>query len=144
MAINQTTLNHYSDDSSWRTVPTNLQALGEITDENGKTLFSIAFTTHRDIITEIGYSASVSCPAPLCGCAACVCELAKNKAIMAAQLLGPDDIAKKISDDGTMEDQIYYFAVLATLALKNAISSYAEYKKTDLENWKSQNSPTAS
>jgi hypothetical protein len=140
MATNLSALKQYSDETSWRTIPAELQALGEINGEDGQNLFSIAFTTHRDIITEIGYSASSACPAPLCGCAACICELAKGKAIMAAQLLGPDDIAKKLSDDGSLEDQMYYFAILAILALKNAISSYAEYKKTDLEIWKSQNS----
>lgn len=138
MAVNMKTLAHYASVQDWRRIPDPLQALGEITCPDGKRLLSIAFSTGRDIITAIGYGVEASCPAPLKACAAAVCELARGKAVMAAELLGPDDIAAVLADDGILEDEVYYAAVLATLALKNAVSSYASYRSSDLKAWKAE------
>lgn len=142
MTANPSAFAHYCSTSDWCTLPASPQALGEITDENNHRMFSIAFSTHRDIITEIGYLASDACPAALRACTACICELAQGQAVMAAELLGPEEIAGKLTDDGTLEDQHYYYAILAALCLKNAIASYAEYRKNDLKVWKAANSQT--
>lgn len=128
MSLNTQLLKSYASSPDWRSAPACLQALGEITDPEGKKLLSMAFTTSRDIITQIGYSPSSHCPEALCACAAVLCELSIGKAVMAAQLLGPSEILGKLTDDGKAEDSFYYYSLLATLALKNALSSYASYR----------------
>ncbi len=143
MSADPSKLQHYATSAGYCATPSPLQALGQVIGEDGQTLFSIAFTTHRDIITQIGYTASEGCPEALKACAACICELAKDQAIMAAELLGPGEISEKLSDDGTLDDQVFYFSVLATMGLKNALASYAEYKKADLQAWKATGGASA-
>lgn len=138
MAADLSVFIHYADMPQWQRLPASFQALGEIADEKGRRMLSIAFAAHRDIITEIGYQASESCPDALRACAACICELAQNQAIMAAELLGPKEMEEILSDGDALEDQNYYYTILATLALKNAIASYADYKKADLKAWKAR------
>ncbi|MCI8295774.1 MAG: hypothetical protein HFG22_07810 [Lachnospiraceae bacterium] len=143
MSADPSKLQHYATSAGYCATPSPLQALGQVIGEDGQTLFSIAFTTHRDIITQIGYTASEGCPEALKACAACICELAKDQAIMAAELLGPGEISEKLSDDGTLDDQVFYFSVLATMGLKNALASYADYKKADLQAWKATGGASA-
>ncbi len=143
MSADPSKLQHYATSAGYCATPSPLQALGQVIGEDGQTLFSIAFTTHRDIITQIGYTASEGCPEVLKACAACICELAKDQAIMAAELLGPGEISEKLSDDGTLDDQVFYFSVLATMGLKNALASYADYKKADLQAWKATGGASA-
>ncbi len=136
MAVDMNILKTYASSPDWRKIPENLQALGEITGPDGKRLLSIAFSAERDIITAIGYGADSSCPAALAACASVLCGLAHQKAVMAAQLLGPRDIASVLAGGGDLDDETCYAAVLATLALKNAVSSYASYRAGDLKAWK--------
>lgn len=136
MSIHENVIQNYAASTLWNRIPDPLQALGEINGPDGNTLLTIAFNTHRDIITEIGYSAPSSCPEELRACAAAVCQLAKDKAAMAAELLGPNDIASLFTDDGNLDDQTFYFALVAILALKNALSSYAAYRTNDFKVWK--------
>ena len=143
MSADPSKLQHYATSAGYCATPSPLQALGQVIGEDGQTLFSIAFTTHRDIITQIGYTASEGWPEALKACAACICELAKDQAIMAAELLGPGEISEKLSDDGTLDDQVFYFSVLATMGLKNALASYADYKKADLQAWKATGGASA-
>ena len=143
MSADPSKLQHYATSAGYCATPSPLQALGQVIGEDGQTLFSIAFTTHRDIITQIGYTASEGCPEALKACAACICELAKAQANMAAELLGPGEISEKLSDDGTLDDQVFYFSVLATMGLKNALASYADYKKADLQAWKATGGASA-
>ena len=143
MSADPSKLQHYATSAGYCATPSPLQALGQVIGEDGQTLFSIAFTTHRDIITQIGYTASEGCREALKACAACICELAKDQAIMAAELLGPGEISEKLSDDGTLDDQVFYFSVLATMGLKNALASYADYKKADLQAWKATGGASA-
>ena len=143
MSADPSKLQHYATSAGYCATPSPLQALGQVIGEDGQTLFSIAFTTHRDIITQIGYTASEGCPEALKACAACIRELAKDQAIMAAELLGPGEISEKLSDDGTLDDQVFYFSVLATMGLKNALASYADYKKADLQAWKATGGASA-
>ena len=112
MSADPSKLQHYATSAGYCATPSPLQALGQVIGEDGQTLFSIAFTTHRDIITQIGYTASEGCPEALKACAACICELAKDQAIMAAELLGPGEISEKLSDDGTLDDQVFFFSPL--------------------------------
>lgn len=137
MSILKDRIKTFANASDWTKIPDSIQAFGEITGPNGTALLSIAFSTHRDIITEIGYSVPSDCPERLRACAAIVCQLAKDKAVMAGELIGPSEIAALITDDGNLDDETFYFALVSVLALKNAISSYASYRTNDFKSWKS-------
>lgn len=137
MSILKDRIKTFATSSDWTKIPDSIQAYGEITGSDENALLSIAFSTHRDIITEIGYSVSSNSPEELRACAAVVCQLAKDKAVMAGELIGPAEIATLITDDGNMDDQTFYFALVSVLALKNAISSYAAYRTNDFKSWKS-------
>lgn len=140
MSICQTKIHELVQTAQWANIPSNIQAMGEIQDPEGKTLLTISFCTHRDLISEIGYSAVASCPPLLRACAAAVCHLAFERAIMAAELIGPNEVIALISDDGSVDDQTYYFVLLAILALKNALSSYASFRSNDYMLWKNSQS----
>ncbi|MGN0159542.1 MAG: hypothetical protein ACI39W_10520 [Brotaphodocola sp.] len=140
MSILPNKIQELASASRWSTIPTNIQAMGEITGPDGNTLLTISFNTHRDLISEIGYSAPASCPETLRACASAVCQLAFEKAVMAAELLAPSDVALLLSDDGNLDDETFYFTVLAILVLKNALSSYASFRSNDYKNWKAEQS----
>lgn len=142
MAINLTKITQYANDPKWREIPRPYQGAGEIMDNEGKPLFGIYLTTHRDVITEIGYAATKECPEMLAACAAILCEKAAHKAVISAHLLGPAEIMPVFCEEGEPEDMLYYYAALATLAMRNAVSSYADYRKADLEQWKAQQAET--
>ena len=138
MSTNASTIQAYASAEQWRTIPEHYQAIGEIADEKGNRMLAVFFTTHRDLIQQIGYSASDSCPDVLRACTAVACELAKDQPVVAAHLLGPAQITEKLCGDDEPDDQTFYFSVLATLALKKAISSYADYRKADYAAWKAE------
>lgn len=136
MSVLPNRIQEFASSSQWTSIPANIQALGEITGPTGSTLLTISFQTHRDLISEIGYSAPADCPEILRACAAAVCHLAFEKAVMAAELIGPAEIASLLSDDGNLDDETFYFSMIAILALKNALSSYASFRSNDYKNWK--------
>lgn len=140
MSILSNKIQEFASDSRWTVIPADIQAMGEITGPQNTTMLTISFRTHRDLISEIGYSVPSNCPETLRACAACVCHLAFEKAVMAAELIGPAEIAALLSDDGKLDDETFYFSMLAILALKNALSSYAAYRTNDYKNWKASQS----
>lgn len=117
--------------AGWQTLPEAPRALGTLTGPDGKPLLTLAFDTHRDIITSIGYQPGEACDEALRACAAALCSLAKDKAVMAADLLGPVEISAALQVEAEMDDPLFYSAVLAVLCLKNALSSYAETRAAD-------------
>lgn len=119
----------WAQDAQWRTFSEKPRALGELTAPNGGKLLKIAFDTHRDIVTAIGYQAGENADEALCACAAAVCSLSEDKAVMALDLIGPAEIAEALKVQ--MDDKLFYQAVLAVLCLKNALSSYADTRAAD-------------
>ncbi len=119
----------WAQDTRWRTIPEKPRALGELKAPDGGELMKIAFDTHRDIVTAIGYQAGKSANEALCACAATACSLAKDKAVMALDLIGPAEIAEALKVQ--MDDSLFYQAVLSVLCLKNALSSYADTRAAD-------------
>lgn len=122
-------LSPLATDPQWRILPESPRALGELRAPDGTRLLTIAFDTHRDIIASIGYAPGERCGEALCACAAALCSLARGKAVMAAELLAPTDIAEALPCP--MDDPLFYQAVLAVLCLKNALSSFAETRAAD-------------
>ncbi|MGN1388659.1 MAG: hypothetical protein ACI4WR_03335 [Bulleidia sp.] len=107
--------------------PTTIKAAGELQGQDGKRLAVLYFTTFRDIITDPGISASENCPELIqeALCAACACM--EGRAVMSADLITPDQICGKLGWEET--DERYYAALMAVLAVKNSLSSYASYRK---------------
>lgn len=137
MSTNFLKIHSYASASSWQTLPESIHGFSQLTDDKNQLLLSLAFSTHRDLITAIGYLAAPQCPTELLACTSVLCQLSLKQPVLSAQLLGPTSIAVLLSDDSVLDDSTYYFAVLATLSLKNAISSYAQYRKADYHAWKS-------
>ncbi|MGN0775680.1 MAG: hypothetical protein ACI4MM_03265 [Candidatus Ventricola sp.] len=127
----------WAADAQWQTFPQSPRALGELTAPNGEKLLTLAFETHRDIICAIGYRREALADDALCACTAALCSLVKGKAVMAADLLGPSEIAEALRVD--MDDALFYQAVLAVLCLKNALSSYADTRAADYAAYKQEN-----
>ncbi len=107
--------------------PDSIKAAGELQGQDGKRLAVLYFTTVRDIVTEPGVSAEKECPELIqeALCAACACM--EHKAVMSADLITPDQICTKLGWEEN--DEHYYAALMAVLAVKNALSSYAVYRK---------------
>lgn len=138
MAINLTKIMQYANDPKWRTIPEKYHGVGEIVDDKGNALFGIFLAARRDLITEIGYGATEACPKMLAACAAAMCELAFEKPVLSAHLLGPAEITPIFCEEGEPDDELFYYAAVTTLAMKNAISSYADYRKEDMKDWKAE------
>ena len=107
--------------------PKSVKAAGELQGQDGKRMAVLYFTTVRDIIAEPGISAEETCPKMIqqALCAACACM--EKRAVMAADLITPDLICRKLSWEET--DEQYYAALMGVLAVKNSLSSYAAYRK---------------
>lgn len=129
MSASSEPLSAWAADSRWQTFPASPRALGELTAPDGSVLLTLAFDTHRDIVSSIGYRRGEHAEDALCACAAALCSLAKDRPVMALDLLSPADIADALHVE--LDDALFYQAVLAVLCLKNALSSYADTRAAD-------------
>jgi len=109
-------------------LPENAAGIGEVHEPNCEDVLRIGFSTKREIITEIGYTITESACMTVRACAAAAIELAKNKAVMAAYLITHQDIAKLLSDNGELNKENVHCAMMAELALKQAIVNYARQR----------------
>jgi hypothetical protein len=110
----------------FRRRPENVKAIGELQGPDGKTMAALFFSTERDIIVQIGVEAGEGCSDLLKAALAAAAMLAEHKAVMAADLIGPDQLLETLGSTGSDED--YYAALMAVLTLKNALHSYADYR----------------
>lgn len=129
MSASAEVLSAWASDPRWQAFPANPRALGELTAPDGSVLLTLAFDTHRDIVSSIGYRRGEHAEDALCACAAALCSLAKDQAVMALDLLSLADIAGALGLE--LDDALIYQAVLAILCLKNALSSYADTRAAD-------------
>ena len=129
MSASAEVLSAWAADPRWQAFPSSPRALGELTAPDGSVLLTLAFDTHRDIVSSIGYHRGEHAEDALCACAAALCSLAKAQAVMALDLLSPADIAGTLGLE--LDDALFYQAVLAILCLKNALSSYADTRAAD-------------
>lgn len=77
--------------------------------------------THREIITEIGFTITESACLPVKASAAITAEIAKGKPVLEAYLIDKDQIGQKV---GGLEEEYVHCALMAELALKRAIVNY--------------------
>ena len=136
-------LSEYISSHPWNHIPSDVQAMSTMTDQKKQPIISLSFTTHRDVITDIGYTVSntpnhSNCPKELEACVSAVCNLASMQPVMSAELIGPKDIFHELGFTHVPEDTMYYFTVMAVLLLKDTLSSYAGYKKADLKQWEQE------
>lgn len=136
-------LSEYISSHNRNRIPSDIQAMSALSNSNNRPILALAFTTHRDVITDIGYTVlsapSSICPKDLEACVCAVCDLASNHPVMAAELISPDHVLKTLGFDSSAEDTLFYAATMAVLLLKDALSSYANYKKADLKQWEQNN-----
>ena len=121
-------------------VPGKVEAVGELRDEDGSNLAYLSFSTERDIITDIGVTVSADCPEILRAALAATCSLAHMKAVMAADLINPDDVMGQLEGEGG--DDEYFASLMAILTLKNALASYADHRRVENAGWNSGDKET--
>lgn len=131
MAFIKDKITEYGGSSCVGHIPDDIKAMGELNGTDGKRLLTIAFTTRRDLVSDIGVTAEAACSEELKAAAAAGCALAKGKAIMAVDLLTPEDILKPLSDETEPADSEYFVALMALMAIKNALASYAAYRSAE-------------
>lgn len=118
--------------------PEQPEGIGTFMNQENKPEIALAFTTHRDIITQIGAKAyDPECPDDLKICLGVVLDYAKDRSIMSAHMVTPDLIAKSLELDALPESAFMY-AVLAIYVLKDAISNYADLRKDMVADFQSQ------
>lgn len=131
MAFSEIKISEYSKSEYVGHVPRHIKAMGELKGPDGKMLLMMAFTTERDVVTDIGIQASDQCAQTLKAAAAVACEKAKGKAVMALELISPEDILKTLSDETEVDDHEYYIALMIIMMIKNTLSSYAAYRSAE-------------
>lgn len=131
MAFSETKISEYSKSEYVGHVPRHIKAMGELKGPDGKTLLMMALTTERDVVTDIGIQTSDQCAQTLKAAAAVACDEAKGKAVMAMELISPDDILNGLSDTTEVDDGEYYIALMAVMVIKNTLSSYAAYRSAE-------------
>ncbi|MDL2317797.1 iron-sulfur cluster assembly scaffold protein [Eubacteriales bacterium OttesenSCG-928-A19] len=108
-------------------------AVGRVEEPSCKDELVMGFRTHREIVTEIGFTLTPSACPPLFACATTVVELVKGKPVLEAFLLKTADIAAVLSTDGILDAEHVHCALMAELALKRMITAYSEKKKAALK-----------
>ena len=131
MALSETRISEYSNSEYVGYVPENIKAMGELKDQDGTVLLRMAFTTKRDIITDIGVTTFDHCTEIMKAMSAVACEMARGKAVMALELIGPEDILKVLSDETEADDHEYYTALMVVMIIRNTLSRYASYRSTE-------------
>lgn len=109
-----------------RKLPENIDGIGSVKEPNCGDVLTVAISTKREIITEIGYNITKEACPPVYACASCAAILAKGKAVMEAYLITAKDIEKLLSEDGELNKEHIHCAQMAELALKNAIVDHAK------------------
>ena len=129
MSITSTKRNKYLQIFNRAMFPENPQGIGTFMNQENNPEIALAFTTHRDIITEIGVKTyDPDCPEDLKICLGVVLDYAKDLSVMSAHMITPDMIAKSLEIDALPESAFMY-AVLSIYVLKDAISNYADLRK---------------
>jgi len=132
MATNIQRVLELAADKSNLGIPEDAQGVGEVKEPSCGDLLRIGFTTHREIITQIGYTLTESACPPVFACSSYLTSLAKGQAVVAAYLITWKDIAAALSDNGELNPEHIHCAMMAELALKNAIVNYSQMKKEKL------------
>ena len=131
MAFSETKISEYSKSEYVGHVPRHIKAMGELKGPYGKMMLMMSFTTERDVVTDIGIKTSDHCAPTLKAAAAVACEKAKGKAVIAMELISPDDILTALSDQTEVDDGEYYIALMVVMVIKNTLSSYASYRSAE-------------
>lgn len=126
--------------AQWSQVPRSIEAFSELVDDQKRPLITLLFSTHRDLITQIAYRPADGCPELLSACASAICQLVKDKPVMEAELIRPEDIGALLGEHALEDDGIYYHILLSIVLLKDALSSYANHRARDYQEWKNSRS----
>ena len=131
MKFNPKKIEEYKNKEWVGHVPEHPEGVGTIKDNSGKAILSISCSADRDIITDIGLKVHGTCSDHLLAAASVAVGLAKDQAILKAELIAPDDLFRVLLVNGDPDDEDYYDALLTILCLKDALSSYADYRRRE-------------
>jgi hypothetical protein len=109
-----------------RAVP---ETISELRDRENRLLACLSFSTERDIITQVRITTTALCSDGQKKALDSLAGLIRGKAVMAADLVTPDDILHSLGVPAeNADDEQYYYALMALLTLKNALSGFADYR----------------
>ena len=110
-------------------LPENVEAMGYVTGPDGQEIIAFSFAADRDIVKDVFIKLAQEDETML-AVAGAVRELALGQAVMGLDLIGPAEIVKLLCDDGDKPaDEEFYAMLLMTMAVKNALVSYADYRR---------------
>ncbi|MEG0157363.1 MAG: iron-sulfur cluster assembly scaffold protein [Anaerovoracaceae bacterium] len=105
-------------------------AEGACTDPDCGDELSVYFKTERELVSGIGFSITPTACDVAKACGYAVINLAKDKPVMEAYLIGHKEVAAYL---GGLAEENLHCAMMAELALKRAIVQYSNAKKEKLK-----------
>ena len=94
-------------------------------DEKGYVFLKLSISVHKDIITQAGYYASEEIPIDTAAAMAAVTVLMKDKAVMAAALLGTKDIEDALEFDDAARAENEQAVKIAEMMMKECLRNYS-------------------
>lgn len=109
--------------------PEGYNGVGEAREPNCSDVMTIYLTVNpRRMVVDSGFVLTEGACATVRAAAAAAVLLARDKPVMAAYTIAAADIARELSDDGTVEKQYQHCMQMAELALKRAVVDYSNQK----------------
>lgn len=137
MAFNKEKMQKYKAFAAQMKFPENVEALGKVTGPDGEDVVTLSFAADRDIVKDLyvrlndQMSVLPQQTDTMLAVAGAVHELAVGKAVMQMDLIGPKEIAALLTDGEEAGDAEFYAMLLMIMALKNALTSYADYRRVN-------------
>ena len=128
MAFNKKRIEEYKIIAREMKPPANVEAMGKVEDPDGKPVITVSFACARDIVKDFYVTLAEESDTML-AIAGAVKELAEGQAVIALDLIGPKEISELLSEGEEANDQEFYAMLLMIMGLKNAIASYADFRK---------------
>lgn len=94
------------------------QGMGQCEESGCEDVLTVTINTHRDIITELGYTLTETACPPMKACARIAAEMAIGKPLLTAYLFNAKDIAAEL---GGLDKENIHCAMMAELAIKRCI-----------------------
>ena len=130
MSFNRDKVKKYKEEALSMQMPRNVEAMGHVTGPDGGEMITISFAAERDIVEDL-YIKLAKPDDTLLAIAGAVRQLAVGQAVVGLELIGPLEIAGLLTDGEEPDDMEFYAMLLMVMALKNALTSYADYRRAN-------------
>lgn len=130
MATNRERVLELASDKTLAGVPAEYNGMGETVEPHCGDVMRIYLQVNpRQVVVGAGFTISEGACAPVVASAALAAKLALDKPVMAAYTVNREDLAKELSDDGTLDQEHVHCAIMAELTLKRAVLDYVTHRQ---------------